>query len=140
VEFVDQVDGQKKYCQLKAGPNTINKDDVETIHGHFGSIMRLAKTNHLRISTDDLIVGVLYGERRELSGHYLRLESEYHHPVIAGKEFWHRLTGDAAFYQDLIIAITRTAEKVDGKHELENTIQALAKAEQVIQLSALSKT
>ena len=140
VEFVDQMDGQKKYCQLKAGPNTINKDDVETIHGHFGSVMRLAKTNNLRIATGDLIIGVLYGERRELSGHYLRLESQYHHPVFAGKEFWHHLTGDKTFYQDLIVTIMRTAEKVDGKRELENTIQALAKTEQVIQLSALSKT
>ena len=30
IEFTDQTDGRKKYCQLKAGPNTINKDDVET--------------------------------------------------------------------------------------------------------------
>ena len=31
IEFVDAFDGRKKYCQLKAGPQTINKDDVETI-------------------------------------------------------------------------------------------------------------
>ena len=37
IEFTDQTDGRKKYCQLKAGPNTINADDVETIAGHFQS-------------------------------------------------------------------------------------------------------
>ncbi len=35
IEFTDQIDGHKKYCQLKSGPNTIYKDDVETIAGHF---------------------------------------------------------------------------------------------------------
>ena len=28
IEFIDEIDKRKKYCQLKAGPNTINKDDV----------------------------------------------------------------------------------------------------------------
>ena len=27
IEFIDQIDQRKKYCQLKSGPNTINKDD-----------------------------------------------------------------------------------------------------------------
>ena len=31
IEFIDAVDGRRKYCQLKAGPNTINKDDIKTI-------------------------------------------------------------------------------------------------------------
>ena len=33
------IDGEKKYCQLKSGPDTINKDDVETIAGHFKSVI-----------------------------------------------------------------------------------------------------
>ena len=35
IEFVDAIDGRRKYCQCKAGPQTINKDDIATILGHF---------------------------------------------------------------------------------------------------------
>lgn len=35
IEFEDALDGRHKYCQVKLGPNTINKDDVVTIHNHF---------------------------------------------------------------------------------------------------------
>ncbi len=38
IEFIDAIDGRKKYCQVKAGPETINKDDVETISSHFNAV------------------------------------------------------------------------------------------------------
>ncbi len=63
IEFIDQVDGYKKYCQLKSGPNTINKDDVESIAGHFKGVIHLARTNHQRINREDMIV---IGVRHEL--------------------------------------------------------------------------
>ncbi|KXG44739.1 hypothetical protein U473_12420 [Tepidibacillus decaturensis] len=44
IEFVDQIDSRRKYCQLKAGPNTINKDDVQTIINHFNGVRNLART------------------------------------------------------------------------------------------------
>jgi hypothetical protein len=47
IEFIDKTDNRKKYCQVKAGPNVINKDDVATIKGHFRALVNLAKTNHL---------------------------------------------------------------------------------------------
>ena len=28
IEFIDQIDNRKKWCQLKSGPNTINSEDV----------------------------------------------------------------------------------------------------------------
>ena len=31
IEFIDALDGRKKYCQCKACPQTINKDDVDTL-------------------------------------------------------------------------------------------------------------
>ncbi len=49
IEFVDALDGRKKYCQLKSGPNTINFDDVETILGHFQGTINMARTNNLNI-------------------------------------------------------------------------------------------
>ena len=60
IEFVDQLDGRRKYCQIKAGPNTINNDDITTIKNHFESIRRIARTNGLREFNADIdcIVGV----------------------------------------------------------------------------------
>ena len=39
LEFVDAVDKRRKYCQLKAGPNTLNKDDVEPMVAKFKKIV-----------------------------------------------------------------------------------------------------
>ena len=135
IEFKDALDYEKKYYQLKAGPNTINKDDVETIAGHFTSIINLGRTNNLKISFDNLIVGILYGEPQDSSSHYKRITSQYHYPVIIGKEFWHRLTGDAEFYVDLIKCIGEVANKANFKKELENVIQKLSESPEIIKLA-----
>ena len=42
IEFWDAIDGRKKYCQCKAGPSTINADDVDTIRGHFRDLTNKA--------------------------------------------------------------------------------------------------
>lgn len=124
LEYIDAVDGRKKYCQLKAGPNTINFDDVTTINNHFSGVRNLARTNNLNIGLNDLVVGVLYGEKIQLSSHYKSIEKDY--PVLVGEEFWYRLTGDENFYTELIDAIGDVAIEVNGKEVLEETIQALA--------------
>ncbi|MDF1548478.1 MAG: PmeII family type II restriction endonuclease [Bacteroidales bacterium] len=123
IEFVDQLDERKKYCQLKSGPNTINHDDVETIIGHFKSVVNLARTNNLDIGLQDLVVGVIYGEKSELSSHYQRIDKQY--PVIIGIDFWHRLTGQESFYFELIDAMGTVALEVDGRKELEKAINLL---------------
>ena len=125
IESVDAIDGRKKYCQLKAGPNTINHDDVTTIINHFKGIRTLARTNNLNVGIDDMIVGVVYGEKTELSSHYQRIGTDY--PVVVGKDFWHRLTGKADFYFDLIDVIGEVALEVDASKVVESTIQTLAK-------------
>lgn len=124
IEFIDTLDGHKKYCQLKAGPNTINYDDVTTINNHFNSVRNLARTNNLNIGIDDMIVGVIYGEQSELSSHYQKINETY--PVYAGQEFWHRLTGRSEFYFELIDAIGDVALEVDARGIIEQTIQSLA--------------
>lgn len=123
IEFVDQLDNRKKYCQLKSGPNTINHDDVETIISHFQSVVNLARTNNLDVGLQDLIVGVIYGEKPELSSHYHRIDKQY--PVIIGIDFWYRLTGQKNFYFELIDAIGAVALEVDGRKELEKAINQL---------------
>jgi len=84
VEYIDQDDQRRKYCQIKAGPNTINKDDVETIHQHFQAVKNLARTNNLKLQLDDMVVGIVYGERSEISGHYKKLESKHNYVVLVG--------------------------------------------------------
>jgi len=131
IEFIDQIDGSKKYCQLKAGPNTINKDDVETIANHFNGVRNLARTNKLKIGLDDMIVGVIYGQESQLSSHYKRITKQYHYPVIIGQEFWHRLTGDNHFYFDLIKVIGSVACDADYSQEFKEIIQSLSKSKEI---------
>ena len=125
IEFIDKLDGERKYCQIKAGPNTINKDDVETIKGHFQGVRALARTNGQRIALDDLVVGVFYGTKKELSGHYKKINIEY--PVLIGIEFWHRLTGDPGFYEKLTNAIGQVASEYDSSELIKEVISDLAK-------------
>ena len=124
IEFIDAIDGRRKYCQLKSGPNTINHHDVETIINHFKGTINLARTNNLNIATHDMIVGVIYGDSNELSSHYQRLDKSY--PVLTGQEFWHHLTGKDTFYFDLINVFGDVAIDVDGREKLEQTVTALA--------------
>ncbi|MDR0265067.1 MAG: hypothetical protein LBJ04_17750 [Sphingobacterium sp.] len=123
IEFTDGIDGRKKYCQLKAGPNTINHHDVETVFNHFDATRRLARTNNLDIRESDMIVGVIYGTADELSSHYLRIDERF--PVIIGKDFWYRLTGDADFYLDLIEAFGEIAKEANGTERLLQAVDSL---------------
>lgn len=124
IEFIDKIDGRKKYCQIKAGPQTINYDDVTTIHNHFKSAINLGRANGIPIASMDCVVGVFYGEEEELSQFYKTLAEDY--TVLVGKEFWYHLTGDADFYEKLTDAIGEIANEFDGRDLLEKTISDLA--------------
>lgn len=134
IEFIDQIDGKKKYCQLKSGPNTINKDDIKTIIDHFQSVRNLSRTNNLNIGFDDLIVGVIYGEQSELNAHYKKINAN-HYNVIIGEDFWHRLTGDKDFYFDLIKAINEVAKETNYKKELDKVVIKLSQTNYIKELS-----
>lgn len=135
IEFIDMVDNEKKYCQLKSGPDTINKDDVETIAGHFTSIINLARTNGEKIGFHNLVVGIIYGEQKDLNAHYKRISKQYYYDILVGNDFWYRLTGDKDFYTDLIKAIGEVAIEADFKNDLDNVIEELAKSEYIQSLS-----
>lgn len=126
IEFDDTLDGRRKYCQVKAGPQTINKDDVATIDTHFTAIKNLARQNHLSTLNPltDCIVGVLYGTHDDISANYKAIEKNY--PVIVGADFWLRLTGDSNFYYDLIAAFAECADNYKQTDLLDKTIEALA--------------
>ena len=126
IEFDDRVDGRHKYCQIKAGPLTINSGDPGVIMQAFKNLRNLARTNGMPINdATDCCVGVLYGTKDALNGHYGVIAKDY--PIYVGKEFWYRLTGDSLFYDNLSVAFTACAEDYFSSNALDHTIDALAR-------------
>lgn len=126
IEFVDAVDGRRKYCQCKAGPQTINKDDIATILGHFKYLMNKSRLDRMGLQFDDLIVGVLYGEHDDLSANYKAIDA--HYPVLCGSEFWEHLTGDRDFYHRLAKAFGEVVEEdgIDGSSLIMTKVKEIA--------------
>jgi len=127
IEFTDALDGRKKYCQCKAGPQTINKDDVATILGHFTHLQNKARLDRMDVNIGDMIVGVLYGDPKELSGNYKNIDKTC--PVYCGADFWEHLTGDKQFYHHLAKAFGEVVEEdnIDGSHLIIAKIKEIAK-------------
>jgi len=115
IEFIDKLDKRQKWCQLKSGPNTINSEDVQPLIKKFTTTINLARTNKAfkGISNNDFIVGVLYGESAQISMHYKEIDKI--HPVIIGKEFWHRVTGFPNFYNKLVAELHKCINNLDTK-------------------------
>ena len=126
IEFEDAIDGRKKYCQCKAGPQTINSPDVATIMGHFGHLQNKARLDRLPLQINDMVVGVLYGEESELSANYKNIDKTY--PVYCGAIFWEHLTGDAQFYHRLAKAFGEVVEEdnIDGSQLIMGKINEIA--------------
>lgn len=135
IEFDDALDGRHKYCQVKLGPNTLNKDDVITIHNHFKAARNLGRTNNVGVEQGDMVVAIVYGELGQESSHYKQLRDEYDHPLFIGQEFWQRLTGDEHFYMELLQAISEVAIEARGADLLEETIQQLAATPEIQKLA-----
>lgn len=124
IEYIDQIDNRRKYCQLKSGPNTINSGDVNPILAEFDSVANLARTNNYQdFNNNDLILGIIYGEHNQLSGHYLKINQRY--PVIIGTEFWHHVTGYQSFYANLISAIDKLILKLPSSNVFQTAYQNL---------------
>jgi hypothetical protein len=127
IEFVDKIDNRKKWCQLKSGPNTINSEDVKPIIQKFTKTISLARTNSAfrGISNSDFIVGVLSGEPSELSMHYKVIDKT--HPVLIGRDFWHRVTGFPQFYDELVGELHLSINRLDTKNLINKGWIDLAK-------------
>jgi hypothetical protein len=124
IEFIDKIDGRKKWCQLKSGPNTINSEDVNPLLKKFSTVLNLARTNSINLNNNDLILGVLYGEKEQLSQHYRKIDEK--HPVIIGKDFWHRLTGYPNFYSKLVSELDELIIGIDTEDFFKKGYTALA--------------
>lgn len=126
IEFIDKIDNRKKWCQLKSGPNTINSEDVRPLMKKFTDTIQLARTNRalVNVNNTDFMVGVLYGETSELSMHYKEIDK--FHPVIIGKDFWHRVTGFPNFYDGLVSALHECINNLDTKEFITKGCDELA--------------
>lgn len=126
IEFIDKVDNRKKWCQLKSGPNTINSEDVKPLIKKFTNTINLARTNKAfkGINNTDFIVGVLYGTPDELSMHYRTIDKT--HPVIIGKDLWHRLTGFPNFYEGLVDELHKSINNLYTKDLMNKGCSDLA--------------
>ncbi len=140
IEFFDKIDKRKKWCQLKSGPNTINSEDVKPLIKKFTDTINLARTNKAfkNINNTDFIVGVLYGEQDELSMHYKVIDKT--HPVIIGKEFWHRVTGFPKFYDGLVENLQVLIENIDTQDLINKGVEELAKEIESSQLFDFKKS
>ena len=125
IEFIDQTDKRLKYCQLKAGPNIVNHDDVKTIKDHFGDARRTARQNRLAVDVDDYMLCLLYGESWQKNSFIKQIEKDY--TVVIGQDFWHRFTGDKKFYSKLINAIAEVAQEPNLKSTVAKVVDQLAK-------------
>ena len=125
IEFVDAIDGRRKYCQCKAGPKTINKDDITTILSHFKYLMNKSRLDRMGLQFDDLVVGVLYGEKENISAFYKAIDT--HYPVLCGSDFWMHITGDENFYHRLAKAFGEVVDE-DG---IDGSTLILAKVEEI---------
>lgn len=121
IEFIDQIDGNKKYCQIKSGPQTINKADIKSIEDDFKNAVNLARTNSVPMAVNDLILGVVYGTHDDLSNMYKTIESDGYN-VLVGSDFWEHLTGFDDFYEKLIKIAQSSAKKVKMDKEIKNLI------------------
>lgn len=125
IEFQDRVDKRQKWCQLKAGPNTINSGDVKPLMDEFSTVSNLARTNTIEMNNGDLMLGVIYGEKKQLSQHYQIINRTY--PVYVGQEFWHRITGFQNFYLNLITELESLINDLDSQNFFEEGYSRLAK-------------
>ncbi len=124
IQFIDQIDKRQKYCQLKSGPNALNRDDVTTIKNHFKEMQNRARLNKGDIRIGDLAFCLIYGEPDEKNSFVLELESHYN--IFIGKEFWHRFTGDEGFYKSLIEVSGEVANEIDMKEVVEDVVEVLS--------------
>jgi hypothetical protein len=130
IEFRDKLENRPLILQLKAGPNTINSGDVRPMLDDMNGAYRLLRQNRC----DDIptfAVGIFYGTHEDISGHYKKIEnssvgSQLSIPILAGKDFWQRLTGDENFYSDLAEMFVELFEPEDYSKLFEKDLKNLS--------------
>jgi len=134
VEYIDHFDGRKKMAQIKAGPTTINKDDIKTIVGHFTQARSLGNTNNVPVSVSDQVVGVIYGKDADLNDHYKKIQSAGY-SVLVGDDFWEHMTGEKGLGTRLIKVCAGAVPSSTLHPLLEQVVKDLAADPVIIALA-----
>jgi hypothetical protein len=134
VEYVDHFDGRKKMAQIKAGPATINKDDIKTIIGHFNQARSLGNTNNVSVSVADQVVGVIYGKDSDLNDHYKKIQGAGY-TVLVGDDFWEHMTGEKGLGTRLIAVCAAAIPSATLNPLLEQVVRDLAADPAIIDLA-----
>lgn len=132
LEFVDKTDNKKVIMQLKAGPNTINKDDIEPMIEKYKTAHRLLLRNYAGENMPKFALGITYGNLTNISYHFKRIASttignQEDMPIYIGKDFWYRLTGNEDFYIELINIFIEIFQTENYEQQFESSIIKLAK-------------
>jgi hypothetical protein len=130
IEFNDKVEPRSIIMQLKAGPNTINSEDVVPIVTKMNNAYRLLQRNGTQ-SMPTFTMGITYGDISEISGHYRKIASstvgvQANIPILIGQDFWNRLTGNSTFYAEMIALFVELFEEEDYSELLEADLNRLA--------------
>jgi hypothetical protein len=126
IEFDDCVDGQHKWAQIKAGPNTINNGDVGGIHEEFQRIKRKARKDGLALTDHQLVIGIFYGQESDINGSYKKLRDDHNYPILTGNDLWEHITGEKDLQDQFIEACGKAAQSAEVRELLEVVIAQLA--------------
>lgn len=129
IEFEDKKEPQKVVAQLKAGPNTINSGDVKPIVEDMRAASRLLRQNRTQ-EMPTFAVCISYGEISDISSHYKNIAKEeiggqINTPIYIGKDFWHRLTGNENFYNELLTLFIEAFEEEDCSEIFQSNLDSL---------------
>lgn len=120
IEFIDAIDGRRKYCICVSSINGV-KELSTLLEICKKTTCQVDEENWLEIA-DDVVVGVMFGEKDQLGKEYKTLEKV--HPILCGSEFWEHLTGDKDVYNQMLLEFYKTMEK---EHLYEDLIADIVK-------------
>ncbi|MDM7540008.1 PmeII family type II restriction endonuclease [Leuconostoc mesenteroides] len=128
IEYHSPVTGDYRWAQLKAGPNTINKNDIAPMENDFQKAQNLAKQNrNTRFTFNSPVCAILYGEHDQVSSVYKTMESNGKINILVGEEFWYDLTGYKDFYQQLIKSIKQASQSISLKPTIDEAVTRIEK-------------
>lgn len=125
LEFVDAIDGRKKYAWCTFS-RMLSRHDMNRLLCCFKDILKERSQNDPAFLIDDLVVGVLFGDPIKLSAEFRTLQTTY--PVYCGREFWEHITGDKLFYKRLMKAFFDVVEEeqTEGSDLIRQKVKEIA--------------
>lgn len=106
-DIMKEKNGKRHYIQMKAGPNTPNKDLVAMIN-------RLLRGAVRRNRGSVPLLGMTYGKRKRVSS-IIQRYSEV--DWLIGREFWTFISDDDEFAKELFKLIVDVADDVADAHK-----------------------